>query len=121
MRKADLKTGMRIQYSNQTGNRIVIRDEEYNIHTNGGGLILSKSGGWLPLSSFTEDLEKSSDSLGAKHRFTIMKVFACPNLASMLEFESCGELLWEREPEAVEMTMEEVCKELGKNVKIKKQ
>ena len=98
--KENLKSGMVVEYAN--GERRLVVDD-----------VLLANNAWASLEGFKNDL---TDPLGD---LTINAVYEKRNapLASVLS--NPGELLWKRE-EIVEMTLEEVCKELGKNIKIVK-
>ena len=98
--KENLKSGMVVEYAN--GERRLVVDD-----------VLLANNAWVSLGDFKNDLTSSIGDL------TINAVYKKRNapLASVLS--NPGELLWKRE-EIVEMTLEEVCKELGKNIKIVK-
>lgn len=106
--KADLKDGMIVEYANGW-RRMVLN-----------GNLLSMSGHAL-LRDFTDDL-KSHFSQG----LNIHKVYTCNTgcVSDLTEiFETCNlTLIWERKekPKPVEMTIEEICKALGKEIKIVK-
>ena len=106
--KDDLKTGDLVMHRNG-GIRIVIKDARMII-----GII---PGEWFYFSMFDDDLNHILD-----HEFDIIAVRR-PTYISELSFDAfdkkLGELVYERD-ETVEMTIEEVCKALGKNVKIVK-
>lgn len=98
--KENLKSGMVVEYAN--GERRLVVDD-----------VLLANNAWVSLGDFKNDLTSSIGDL------TINAVYKKRNapLASVLS--NPGELLWKRE-EIVEMTLEEVCKELGKSIKIVK-
>jgi hypothetical protein len=108
MRKEDLKTGMRVELRN---------GDIYVVCKNTGtdyGDILSSNNTWIELGDFNEDITfKERGSYTSQN--DIVKVYKFSGF-----LDSKGELLWEREEEAEEMTMEEICKELGREVKVKK-
>jgi hypothetical protein len=114
MTKSDLKTGMVCKHmggfhSLILGNACVVLD------ANKGG---------VPLYNFTKDLHyihKENQSF-----WDIVEVYGEREQASgsdmMFKIANIeyikGDLLWKCEDEPVEMTMEEICKALGKNIKI---
>lgn len=101
--KADLKDGMIVEYTN--GNR---------------GIVLSgrivESGGHLRIADFTDDLKVTN-----LPEYTISKVYKSmtPTIADLFN-ATWFTLIWERKEEPEEMTLEEVCKALGKEIKIVK-
>lgn len=112
MKKSDLKSGMMVV--NRIGDTgIVLRDFKDDKRD-----IIAADGKystryWGPLDRFHEDLThktfKSSD---------IIKVYDFKDSVCGVSLNpSIRKLIWEREKD-VEMTIEEVCKALGKNVKI---
>ena len=116
MKKSDLKTGMVVE-TRCKGRWLVVNN-----------ILLSQTG-YMPLDRWNEDMyyiECSCDST-----WDIMKVWEqkelC-NLYSMLDKSSdwlnedrFGHLIWDREKgDCVDMTLEEVCAALGKNVRIVK-
>lgn len=104
--KADLRNGDVIQKRN--GNVEIVCVET--------GTLICKSG-WNLLSNINEDL---TSDIASQHDIVAVRR---PKFASNCTFNSFdypeGELVYERE-EAVEMTLEEVCKALGKTIKIVK-
>jgi hypothetical protein len=106
MKKSDLKTGMWVEYEDGEKACVMLGTKEKDI------LISDKS--WLPLNAVRNDLSSSP-------RCSIVKVYEAKNTMSMFNGEHL-KLLWEREPQPIEMTLEEACKKLrdtmGKPVKI---
>jgi len=112
MRKEDLKTGMILEFAG--GSRGLMLDDEI--------FFINKSGGFS--GSRSRSCIDSNFALGG--RGNIMKVFV-PNtpkdtnigygLNSFIFDVNYKELLWER---AEEMTLEQVCELLGKDIKIVK-
>lgn len=105
--KADLKDGMVVEYNN--GERGIVLKEN-----------LVSEYGYLKLESYNSHLEFEG------HRpedWLIKKVYEthAHRLDTIFETENLT-LIWERKekPKPVEMTLEEVCKALGKEIKIVK-
>jgi len=114
MTKNDLKTGMIVE----------TRDNEYALIMGNAVLTLEdNNGGGAPLSLYNEEMlyrgEKEWDIVCIYAERTDLS-------GSSLEWKLknsdflIGELIWERESEIKEMTPEQVCKELGKEIKIVK-
>ena len=107
--KADLQNGMIVEYANGW-KRMVLN-----------GNLLGIKNGHSPLTNFLDDLKCKWDQ-----DLNINKVYTCKtiDLTGLLEAfdEHNLTLIWERkeEPKPVEMTIEEVCKTLGKEIKIVK-
>lgn len=117
MKKSDLKTGMLVECRNGEV-RLVL----------GATLLAAKTGGGISLDYINEDLTRKN---GNKH--DIVKVYSEPVQAGGLcadltwwvgsNFEKLldkSNLLWECKEQVEEMTLEEVCKLLGKDIKIVK-
>lgn len=106
-KKSDLEEGMRVEFVNgQTG--VVFHD----VH---GKYILYPLGGY-------DNINESGSSWDSSLRFrtgekTINKIYKRPHVRLMMDHEERGELLWYR-IETEELTLAEVCKELGREVKI---
>ena len=103
--KADLKDGMVVEYNN--GNRRMVLGK-YFIGENSHA----------PLADYTEDLREPNFP-----KQTINKVYISSTRSINYLFDDDNlTLIWERKekPEPVEMTIEEVCKALGKEIKIVK-
>ena len=110
--KADIKDGMIVEYNQKVGgtNRRLVIDK-FLVGADGSAL----------LSDFKDDLT----GFGI---LVINKVYKCtpcgypfPTLKDIFNNENLT-LIWERKakPEPVEMTIEEICKALGKEIKIVK-
>ena len=110
----ELKDGMVVE--NRDGNFYLIRTN-FN-----GNKILSGNVAWNLLSNFDEDLKNKVDS-----SLDIVKVYlpngGCGNVLNVVFNKDYLTCIWERkeEDEVVEMTLSQVCKELGKNIKIIKE
>lgn len=110
--KSDLRDGMVVKTA---------QDEPFLVHK---GRFVNYSG-WLNISNYTDNLEDPTDA-----RFTINKVYEVKALSSFNHLFNPGfmDLVWEREdmselmtkPKPIEMTLEEICKELGREIKIVK-
>ena len=101
--KADLKDGMVVKYAN--GNKRMVLGEH---------LIGNRKYG--PLDEYNEDLTNMYTS-----ELTIVEVYICNATAIEDIFDKHDlTLIWERKekPEPEEMTIEEICKALGKEIKI---
>lgn len=93
------------------------RDEELRIVTaSTNGLLFTYCGIWKDFSSYNDDMTYKDGF----HDYDIMKVYGYSDLQYMAidVTEKNRDLLWERIEEPEEMTLEEICKELGRNVKI---
>ena len=103
----------------RNGDVVLRRDGCVRIYIESYDLFIGPCGGdWMRGGSYTKDLKvKSGDE-----RYDIIAI-SRPNDISDMSFDAfekkLGRLVYERE-ETVEMTIEEVCKALGKNVKIVK-
>jgi len=110
-KKSDLKTGDQIEKSN--GKRFVIM-----LGTQGGDCYVEIGGMvWGNMDGFDENLKDT----GGYHEFDVSKVYRSgyQHKYTSKEFDE-HELIWKREEEPQEMTLEEVCKELGREIKIVK-
>jgi Na+-transporting methylmalonyl-CoA/oxaloacetate decarboxylase beta subunit len=107
MTKSELKTGMWVEYSD--GKRACVMLDSIK------GDVITDGHTWIFLSQIMDDL---SDDYGSCH---VVKVYSPMSFVDMISGESM-KLIWEREPEPIEMTLEEACKKLretvGKPVKI---
>lgn len=110
MKLSDLKTGMIVQFRHG-GKYLVVND------------CFIANSSHMFMRSYNEDMTCTSDYRDAD----IMKVWETKelcNLSSMLLFDwtnenRFGHMIWDRENEDhVDMTIEEVCKALGKKVRI---
>lgn len=101
--KADLKDGMVVEYAK--GDRRMVLDER----------IIGPST-QANLDDFTKDLKSVNDP-----KFNIVRVYKshADRLGSLCK-DAYLTLIWERKEEPVEMTIEEICKALGKEIKIVK-
>lgn len=104
--KADLKDGMVVKLAN---------GDKYFILNN---RILDDYG-YLSLSEYNANLEYRDDK---SHKYTIKKVYKVDAYDLDVLDDNYHALIWERKekPEPVEMTIEEICKALGKEIKIVK-
>lgn len=106
--KSGLKEGMRV-VSNKGDTYAVVSDSNNCL-----GLVRDK--GYLPFTDLSEEMVwKNRDRW-------VVSVYKAPSLCRVdMGFFTCtGDLLWEKPEEAEEMTLEQVCKELGKDIKIVK-
>ena len=101
--KADLKDGMVVECAN--GDRYLVVNSR----------LLDRSG-WLSLNTYTDDLKYKKWTINA-----VYESYAC--CLDMIFKDATLTLIWERKkkPEPVEMTLAEVCKVLGKEIKIVKE
>lgn len=113
MKLKDLKTGMVVQMANNQ-KYLVVNDYFIN------------NIGHMPFNRYNENME----NISGFRIFDIIKVWELrelTNLSSMLESDFIsenrfGHLIWDRENgDCVDMTLEEICKALGKNVRIVKE
>ena len=108
--KSDLKNGMIVEYENGC-KRMVLN-----------GNLLGLEIGHMSLDCFDDDLKSTYDT-----KLNINKVYVCntndpSGLTDLFDNDNLA-LIWEREeekPEPVEMTLEEICAALGKEIKIVK-
>jgi hypothetical protein len=108
MKKSELKTGMLVEYANKNKRMVLLNSNE--------GDILISNDAWADLENYTETLECKDDA--KRH---IVAVYENYNPADILGNQNSRKI-WERQPETIEMTLEEACKKLretvGKPVKI---
>lgn len=106
--KADLKTGDVIQQRDGTIG-IINRDLD---------MVIVKNGGWIDLDKFRDDL---THGYGSDFEIVLVRR---PKEKADCNFDAIkrewGTLIYER-PEVEEMTLEQVCKLLGKEIKIVKE
>ena len=114
MKKEDIESGMIVEMSN--GKKALVINTE---------LFFIKHGGSTSLAFYEDDLTR-------KNSFTIKKIYRpiIPSntnigidLAAFLSKDREHEffsLIWERPPIVEELTLEQVCKELGRDIKIVK-
>lgn len=109
-KKSDLKSGDIVELRN--GDRyILIKNARHNQYDTPTDIFMSiNKSGSMPLSWYSDSLLNSN---GDKS-YDIMKIL------DMSEFHRKPKWTWERE-KTEEMTLEEVCKELGKDIKIVKE
>ena len=109
--KADLKPCMVVFRRN---------GEVCGVSENQLGMFLQNARGtcFCQISDYGNDLIKSKDD----YELDIMQVYGLARLNNAISVEN-RPLLWERkeEPQVEEMTLSEVCKALGKNIKIVKE
>ena len=98
----------------------------YLVRTNyDGEKILCNDKNWEPVSSYNEELKIKNMFITDLTKLDIMKVYIplsvyhYGNLNAMFNKDNLT-CIWERE-EVIEMTLAQVCKELGKNIKIIKE
>ena len=114
MKKSDLKTGMLVEMGDKT-TRLVLGNTLIGFDGSKGG---------ININNLTNDLRREGNT-----NDNIMQVYSepycntglCASLTYWIkekEYKKYSTLLWERKPDVEEMTLEEVCKALGKNVKI---
>ena len=104
--KADLKDGMVVELVN--GNKYFILNNR-----------ILDDWGYLSLSEYNANLEYGDDK---SHKYTIKKVYKVDAYDLDVLDDNYHTLIWERKekPEPEEMTIEEICKALGKEIKIVK-
>lgn len=104
--KADLKDGMVVELAN--GNKYFILNNR-----------ILDDYGYLSLSEYNANLEYRDDK---SHKYTIKKVYKVDAYDIDVLDDNYHTLIWERKekPKPVEMTIEEICKALGKEIKIVK-
>ena len=104
----------------RTGDIVLLRSGDVKLYIKEGHIFvgLRHMGDWDYDTAFTNSLKRTSSST-----YDIVSVRR-PDKVSDISFDAfeknLGTLVYERD-EAVEMTLEEVCKALGKNVKIVKE
>lgn len=118
MKKSDLKTGMMIEYNN--GDRAIVLHNVDTQHYGNQDLFFAGERGFMTGDSYGEDLICRDEYSSS---FTIRKVYAAPSESNILDRSLWGRiLLWEREPEPIEMTLQEAKQKLeevtGKPIKI---
>lgn len=106
--KADLKSGM----------VVVTREEKDNLYIVIGDKIIS-SLGYVQLNDYNDDLTCKEGNYKCDI-FNIIKVYKeISNLSDICNYNIDNlTLIWERNPKPEEMTLEEVCAALGKQIKI---
>ena len=105
--KADLQNGMIVEYANGW-KRMVLN-----------GNLLGIKDGHASLTDFLDDLKcKWGQDLNI-NKVYICNTDALTGLPDVFDKHNLT-LIWERKPEPVEMTIEEICKALGKEIKIVK-
>ena len=107
--KADLQNGMIVEYANGW-KRMVLN-----------GNLLNITNGRMSLMSICDDLTSVYQSSLNINKAYICNTDALTGLSDVFDEHNLT-LIWERkeEPKPVEMTLEEVCKALGKEIKIVK-
>ncbi len=111
MKKKDLKTGMRAKLRN--GIICVVF-----LNTKDGDVLIPLEGTefsnwkWAVLDSRDDNLLYSNGSHG-----DIIEIYDIDYVWNINK-QTNGRLLWKREEETEELTLEQVCKELGRNIKI---
>ena len=101
--KADLKDGMVVEYDD--GRRRLVLGDRF-IGNNGNAF----------MHEFNEDLKFNHSYI------VINKIYESTAwYLNDIFKDDCLTLIWERKPEPVEMTLAEVCKALGKEIKIVKE
>lgn len=110
MKKSDLKTGMWVEYRDGEKRMVALDVKGY-------GDILGGNGGWGTISAYLEDL-----ICPLNNDCDIVKIYDTNYIGQINQFPTDVKPIWEREPEPIEMTLEEACKKLrdtmGKPVKI---
>lgn len=110
MKKVDLKTGMLVKIKNGKYLKVT-RDNVINKTT--ATVLEGSNNGVMSWDSINEDLSTNSGNI-----YNIVKVFSPKSMSKIFSFDPKDHnLIWEK-VEVVEMTLEEVCKELGKDIKI---
>lgn len=113
MKLKDLKTGMVVQMANNQKYLVV---NDYFINNTGH----------MPFDKYDEDM-KNRSGFGILDIIKVWELKELTNFSSMLESDwtsedRFGHLIWDRENgDCVDMTLEEICKALGKNVRIVKE
>ena len=106
MKKSDLKSGM--VTVNRKGDIAMVLIDSAAVGYN-PDVLMYASASWGSLKDYNDNLLRRGDSL-----FDIMEVYK----GSYVKPFQKDSLLWTREAPVQEMTLEEVCKQLGKNIKI---
>lgn len=105
--KDDLKCGQVVKFRNEMLGMVMNYDNN--------GFIVSPKIGNMPIKEFNSKLENMYDG---NDRSDIIEIYDNSDTTQIFDISTEGRtLLWERY-EKVEMTMEEICEELGKQVKI---
>ena len=102
MKKSDLKTGMWVEYRSGYKASIMLNTPHGDIATNGKT--------YIRLDETSEDLTDKHDGI-----YDIIKVFKPRSPVSCVSGELL-EQIWKRQPEPIEMTLEEACKKLRETV-----
>lgn len=109
MKKSDLRTGMWVEYRTGEKRMVALAVKDY-------GNIIAGNGGWNALDSYSDDLINEDTE-----KCDIVKIYDIDYIGNINEIPT-RKPIWEREPEPIEMTLEEACKKLretvGKPVKI---
>lgn len=85
------------------------------------GDYMVRSNGWTQIEEYDENLKLKYRGLREPDSFDIIKVLRPKNNEVLEQNWKYADLIWERkEIEVEEMTLEEVCKALGKEIKIVK-
>lgn len=122
MKKQDLKTGTIVE--TRCGERATVLIDNVNTID----AIVFNTSNWTDLSDFSEDLQwHKEDKNRTEHTLSvdIMKVYKPSTPAGSIgqgykdNYSNTLTLLWER-AEAEELTLEQICKELGRDIKIVK-
>ena len=108
MKISDLKTGMTVQF-NDGVYALVIGEAVVGLCNDFGGQKLDR----LDFNTIDRVFNEGTDYDGSD---LIWKV----DSKERVEEYFLGELLWERPPKVEELTLEQVCKELGRDIKIVK-
>jgi hypothetical protein len=116
MKKSDLKTGMAVEI-NGHGKYVVLKDVDTAYYGNQDMLFVGKNG-FICGTDYNENLEEKRGIKG----FSITKVHSQASESNLLDIDATErQIIWEREPAPIEMTLEEACKKLrdtmGKPVK----
>ena len=90
MTKADLKTGMRVEYRGESNHEIVIVLRDYETQHYGLGALSGLSGSLMDIGGYADDLTYPHNS-----RYDIMAIYAPVNDGSILR-NIKGKLLWQR-------------------------
>ena len=115
MTKQDLKSGMVLEFEDNT--RALLLDNEYFFQDRNYNF-----GGSASLNSFLDDdLNTTNSSYSSVFAIYEAGTSRDDNVGTSLNIHDSGffKQIWKR-PTAIEMTLEEVCKILGKNIKIVK-
>jgi len=114
MKKSDLKTGMLIETRDGSLGLVMLNTETGDAIVSDGS-----SGYWSPLYCYRKNLTfESSNPYKLLHESDIVKVYGFRSNMMGAKISVDGRnLLWERE-EVCEMTHEEICEALGKEIKI---